>query len=99
MIDALNGAAVHVFSGPEGLWIQLRHSVPTLETISQPSFKVAVQLDAEAALDVASELLRVGTAMLKRRGECLEGGQVVMGAGEGCRGERVEAEAGRPQAK
>lgn len=52
-----SGDQVHVYSNRERVVLQLRHAVPTLEDMLEPSFKVAVELDAREILAIAGELL------------------------------------------
>lgn len=49
--------AVHVYSDPKHIFLQLRRDVPTEESITKPSFKVALPLTPEQAVDIAAELL------------------------------------------
>lgn len=53
--------AVHVYSDPQRIWLQLRRSVPTEQAIARPSFKVALSLTPEQAIAIAGELLAAAT--------------------------------------
>lgn len=54
-----NGEKVCIYSDQHHILLQLRRTIPTEETILEPSFKVAVELSAADALFIASELLAV----------------------------------------
>jgi hypothetical protein len=52
-----NSMAVHVYSDATRILLQLRRDVPTEESITKPSFKVALPLTPDRAVDIAAELL------------------------------------------
>jgi len=68
-----NGGAVHTYSNNDAIYLQIRHSTPTEIDISQPSFKVAVNLSQEEALAIASELLLAVSHQLKDTRQTSEG--------------------------
>jgi len=49
--------AVHVYSDAQHIWLQLRRNVSTEHSITKPSFKVALSLTPEQAIEIATELL------------------------------------------
>lgn len=49
--------AVHVYSSQKCIWLQLRRNHPTKDDIGISSFKSALQLSADQAIDLARELL------------------------------------------
>lgn len=49
--------AIHLYCTKRELWIQLRRDVPTLEDIGATSFKAAMRLTPEQAVELAKELL------------------------------------------
>jgi hypothetical protein len=53
--------AVHIYSDAERIWIQLRRDVPTEQSIAKPSFKAALSLTPELAIEIARELLTAAT--------------------------------------
>lgn len=60
--------AVHIYTEPSKIWLQLRRNFPTELDIGTPSFKTAFQLSTAQALEIAGELLavvhgRLGCAM------------------------------------
>jgi len=57
---------IHVYSNEDQLVIQLRRSVATEVDILSPSFKVAVPLRPNEAVELASELLAVASAHIDR---------------------------------
>lgn len=59
--------AVHVYSNTEGIWIQLRRLVATEDDISNPSFKVALELTPEIARLLGAELAKVAESPGPRR--------------------------------
>jgi hypothetical protein len=54
-------SAVHVYSDADRVWLQLRRDVPTESSITDPSFKVALELTSDQAIAIAGELLTAGT--------------------------------------
>lgn len=54
-------AAVHIYSDPQHIWLQLRRDVPTEQAIGTPSFKVALNLTPQQAIAIAGELLTAAT--------------------------------------
>lgn len=65
--------AVHIYSEPSKIWLQLRRNCPTELDIGTPSFKTAFQLSTAQALEIAGELLasvhaRLGVAMVVQAG-------------------------------
>ena len=64
VIKLVQGGQVHVYSAPDKLVLQLRHSVDSEQDLLLPSFKVAVELTPAEALAVASELLRAAAVQL-----------------------------------
>lgn len=58
------GDQIHVYSDPQRIVLQLRHSIPTTDDLCAPSFKVAVTLTPDDALALAAELL---TATIRTR--------------------------------
>jgi hypothetical protein len=69
VIKLAQGAQVHIYSAPDRLVLQLRHSVDTEHDLLAPSFKVAVELTPAEALALASELLRAAAAKVPQRAE------------------------------
>jgi len=57
---------IHVYSNDDQLVIQLRRTVPTEDDILSPSFKIAVPLRPNEALELASELLAVASSRVDR---------------------------------
>lgn len=51
--------ALHVYSSEKGIWIQLRRLIPTENDITDPSFKVGMELSPEMALLLSKELEKV----------------------------------------
>lgn len=49
--------AIHIYCTKRELWIQLRRDVPTLKDIGETSFKAAMKLAPEQAVELAKELL------------------------------------------
>lgn len=60
------GAAVHIYSDPEHIWLQLRRHVQTEQAIGTPSFKVALNLTPQQAIAIAGELLTAATTIAKQ---------------------------------
>ena len=60
-----SGDAVHIFSNPQAITLQLRHEVPTEVDLAATSFKAAVALTPGDALSIAGELLTAAAAQLK----------------------------------
>lgn len=56
-----NTDAVHVYSDPQRIWLQLRRDVPTQQDIGKPSFKAALSLTPAQAIAIAGELLTAAT--------------------------------------
>jgi hypothetical protein len=54
-------AAVHIYSDPKHIWLQLRRDVPTEQAIGTPSFKVALNLTPQQAIAIAGELFAAAT--------------------------------------
>jgi hypothetical protein len=65
-ITAQNGEAVHIYSKPGTIILQLRREVATQTDPHAASFKVAVELTAAQALAVACELLTVAHASISK---------------------------------
>jgi hypothetical protein len=63
-ITAVYGGRVHVYSSEREIVLQIRREIPSVDSLIEPSFKVAVELSAEQAADLAAELLRVSRACL-----------------------------------
>jgi aspartokinase len=51
--------AVHIYSDPEHIWLQLRRHVPTAKTITTTSFKTTLTLTPQQAVAIANELITV----------------------------------------
>ena len=60
-----SGDAVHIFSNPQAITLQLRHEVPTEVDLAATSFKAAVALTPGDALAIDGELLTAAAAQLK----------------------------------
>ena len=60
------GEAVHVYSNPAGILLQLRKEVPSEQDVTAPSFKVAVKLTPADALKIAGELLTAAGAIVEK---------------------------------
>ena len=60
-----NADKVLVYSDSTHIFLQLRREVPTQQDILSPSFKVAVSLNEDTALALASELLSIVVGRLK----------------------------------
>lgn len=58
------GEAVHIYSRPGTVILQLRREVPTEQDPRASSYKVALELTAGQALAVAAELLTAAQATL-----------------------------------
>lgn len=56
--------AVHIYSGPATIWLQLRRNYPTKDDIGVSSFKSALNLTPHQAIDLAKELLAVASKQL-----------------------------------
>ncbi|HSI85262.1 MAG: hypothetical protein ACAI35_13450 [Candidatus Methylacidiphilales bacterium] len=54
--------AVHVYSGPSAIWLQLRRDCPTEVNIDTTSFKTALRITPLQAIAIAGELLTVAAA-------------------------------------
>jgi hypothetical protein len=52
---------VHIYSDAQRIWLQLRREVSTEHDIAKPSFKVALSLTPEQAIEIAGELLTAAT--------------------------------------
>lgn len=63
-----SGDAVHIFSNPQAITLQLRHEVPTEVDVGAMSFKVSVVLTAADALAISGELLAVAATQVKSKG-------------------------------
>jgi hypothetical protein len=59
-----SGDAVHIFSNPQAITLQLRHEVPTEVDIVATSFKASVVLTPADALAIAGELLTVAAVQV-----------------------------------
>lgn len=57
--------AVHVYSGPSKIWLQLRREHPTESDIGITSFKAALSIPPIQAIAIAGELLSVAAAQQK----------------------------------
>lgn len=64
-IPTKSGEAVHIYSTPSQIVLQLRKEVPTELDFTAASFKVAVTLTPAEALSVAGELLAVAAEQVK----------------------------------
>jgi hypothetical protein len=64
-IPTKSGEAVHIYSNPNQIVLQLRKEVATELDFSAASFKVAVTLTPAEALSVAGELLTVAAMQIK----------------------------------
>ena len=64
-----SGDAVHIYSNPESITLQLRHEVPTEVDLAATSFKTSVVLSPSDALAIAGELLTASAAQLKVKGK------------------------------
>jgi len=51
--------AIHVYSNSKGIWVQLRRLIPTESDITDPSFKVGMELTPEIARLLSKELEKV----------------------------------------
>ncbi len=60
--------AVHIFSNPQAITLQLRHEVPTEADVAATSFKASVVLTAADALAIAGELLTVAATQVRAKG-------------------------------
>jgi hypothetical protein len=60
-----SGDAVHVYSTPQAITLQLRHEVPTEVDTAATSFKASVVLTASDALAIAGELLTVAAGQVR----------------------------------
>lgn len=60
-----SGDAIHVYSNPQAITLQLRREVPTEVDLAATSFKASVVLTTADALAVAGELLAAAAAQLK----------------------------------
>lgn len=65
-IAAQDGDAVHIYSKPGTIILQLRREVPTQTDPQAVSFKTAVQLNTAQALAIACELLTAAHASLTK---------------------------------
>ena len=61
-IPAQDNAAVHIYSRPGTILLQIRREVPTEQDPKEVSFKVAAALTPAQALAVAGELMTVAAA-------------------------------------
>lgn len=57
--------AVHIYSDPTKIWLQLRREHPTEDDIGITSFKAALRLTPTQAIAIAGELLSVAAAQQK----------------------------------
>lgn len=62
-----SGDAVHVYSTPQAITLQLRHEVPTEVDVSATSFKASVVLTPSDALAIAGELLTVVAGQIRQK--------------------------------
>ena len=62
-----SGDAVHIYSTPQSITLQLRHEVPTEVDMSATSFKASVVLAPADALAIAGELLTVVAGQFKQK--------------------------------
>ena len=60
------GGSIHVYSNDDQLVVQVRRTVATEDDILAPSFKIAVPLRPNEALELASELLAVASSHVDR---------------------------------
>ena len=63
-----SGDAVHIFSNPQAITLQLRHEVPTEVDVAATSFKASVVLTPADALAIAGELLTVAATQVRAKG-------------------------------
>jgi hypothetical protein len=62
-----SGDAIHVYSNPQAITLQLRWEIPTEVDVASTSFKASVVLSQTDALAFAGELLRAAAAQLKSK--------------------------------
>ena len=62
-----SGDAIHVYSNPQVITLQLRREVPTEVDVAAASYKVSVVLSPSDALAVAGELLTAAAVQLKAK--------------------------------
>lgn len=62
-----SGDAVHVYSNPQAITLQLRREVPSEVDVSATSFKASVVLSPSDAIGIAGELLTAAAAQLKAK--------------------------------
>jgi len=62
-----SGDAIHIYSNPQAITLQLRREVPTDVDVAATSFKASVVLTPADAIAVAGELLAAAAAQLKPR--------------------------------
>ncbi len=62
-----SGDAVHIYSTPLSITLQLRHEVPTEVDMAATSFKASVVLAPADALAIAGELLTVVAGQFKQK--------------------------------
>jgi hypothetical protein len=62
-----SGDALHIYSNPQSITLQIRHEVPTEVDVGATSFKTSVVLAASDALAVAGELLTAAATQLKSK--------------------------------
>jgi hypothetical protein len=62
-----SGDAVHIFSNPQAITLQLRREVPTEVDLGATSFKASVALTAADALAIAAELLMAAATQVRSK--------------------------------
>ena len=62
-----SGDAVHIYSNPQAITLQLRREVPSEVDVAATSFKASVVLSPSDAIAIAGELLTVAAAQLKTK--------------------------------
>lgn len=62
-----SGDAVHIYSNPLAITLQLRREVPSEVDVAATSFKASVVLSPSDAIAIAGELLTVAATRLKTK--------------------------------
>ena len=60
----MTGDKVFVYSDADQIVLQVRHEVPSEESLLEPSVKVGIALSAAEAITIASDLLSVAVPQL-----------------------------------
>ena len=59
--------AIHLYSNAEQIILQARRNTPTDEDVMTSSFKIAIPLRTEDALQIANELLIIASSRLRKQ--------------------------------